>query len=43
MCFRGVSVYYKDLVLVRAALMTRSQYLDKLAGRPSAAYAAFFT
>jgi predicted metalloprotease with PDZ domain len=28
----GLSVYYQDLVLVRAGLMTRNQYLDKLAG-----------
>ncbi|HLY17030.1 MAG TPA: PDZ domain-containing protein [Bryobacteraceae bacterium] len=28
----GLSVYYEDLVLVRAGLMTRNQYLDKMAG-----------
>jgi predicted metalloprotease with PDZ domain len=28
----GLSVYYEDLVLVRAGLMTRGQYLDKMAG-----------
>ena len=28
----GLSVYYQDLLLVRAALMTRGQYLDKMAG-----------
>lgn len=28
----GLSVYYEDVVLVRAGLMTRGQYLDKLAG-----------
>ena len=28
----GLSVYYEDLVLVRAGLMTRDQYLDKMAG-----------
>jgi predicted metalloprotease with PDZ domain len=27
----GLSVYYEDLVLVRAGLMTRAQYLDKMA------------
>jgi predicted metalloprotease with PDZ domain len=27
----GLSVYYQDLVLVRAGLMTRDQYLDKMA------------
>jgi predicted metalloprotease with PDZ domain len=27
----GLSVYYQDLVLVRAGLMTREQYLDKMA------------
>lgn len=27
----GLSVYYQDLLLVRAGLMTRQQYLDKLA------------
>ncbi len=27
----GLSVYYEDLLLVRAGLMTREQYLDKLA------------
>jgi predicted metalloprotease with PDZ domain len=27
----GLSVYYEDLVLVRAGLMSRDQYLDKLA------------
>jgi predicted metalloprotease with PDZ domain len=27
----GLSVYYEDLVLVRAGLMTRDQYLDKMA------------
>jgi predicted metalloprotease with PDZ domain len=27
----GLSVYYEDLVLVRAGLMTREQYLDKMA------------
>jgi predicted metalloprotease with PDZ domain len=27
----GLSVYYEDLLLVRAGLMTRQQYLDKLA------------
>jgi predicted metalloprotease with PDZ domain len=26
----GLSVYYEDLVLVRAGLMTRQQYLDKM-------------
>ncbi len=28
----GLSVYYQDLVLVRAGLMTRDQYLEKMAG-----------
>jgi predicted metalloprotease with PDZ domain len=28
----GLSVYYEDLVLVRAGLMTRGQYLEKMAG-----------
>ena len=28
----GLSVYYQDLVLVRAGLMTRDQYLAKIAG-----------
>ena len=28
----GLTVYYQDLVLVRAGLMTRGQYLEKLAG-----------
>jgi len=28
----GLSVYYQDLVLVRAGLMTRDQYLAKMAG-----------
>ena len=28
----GLSVYYQDLILVRAGLMTRDQYLTKLAG-----------
>jgi predicted metalloprotease with PDZ domain len=28
----GLSVYYQDLLLVRAGLMTRDQYLDKMAG-----------
>jgi predicted metalloprotease with PDZ domain len=28
----GLSVYYQDLLLVRAGLMTREQYLDKMAG-----------
>ena len=28
----GLSVYYQDLVLVRAGLMTKAQYLDKMAG-----------
>ncbi len=28
----GLSVYYQDLLLVRAGLMTPKQYLDKLAG-----------
>jgi predicted metalloprotease with PDZ domain len=28
----GLSVYYQDLLLVRAGIMTRDQYLDKLAG-----------
>ena len=28
----GLSVYYQDLVLVRTGLMTRGQYLEKLAG-----------
>jgi predicted metalloprotease with PDZ domain len=28
----GLSVYYQDLVLVRAGLMTREQYLTKMAG-----------
>jgi predicted metalloprotease with PDZ domain len=27
----GLSVYYEDLLLVRAGLMTRAQYLDKMA------------
>jgi predicted metalloprotease with PDZ domain len=27
----GLSVYYQDLVLVRAGLMTKAQYLDKMA------------
>ena len=27
----GLSVYYEDLVLVRAGLMTKAQYLDKMA------------
>ena len=27
----GLSVYYQDVVLVRAGLMTRAQYLDKMA------------
>jgi predicted metalloprotease with PDZ domain len=27
----GLSVYYQDLVLVRAGLMTKTQYLDKIA------------
>jgi hypothetical protein len=34
--FPGGRSYYQDLMLVRAALMTRGQYLDKLPGRPSA-------
>jgi predicted metalloprotease with PDZ domain len=28
----GLSVYYEDLILVRAGLMTRDQYLTKMAG-----------
>ncbi len=28
----GLSVYYQDLVLVRAGLMTKDQYLTKMAG-----------
>ena len=28
----GLSVYYQDLVLVRAGLMTKEQYLEKMAG-----------
>lgn len=28
----GLSVYYQDLLLVRAGLMTRDQYLEKMAG-----------
>jgi predicted metalloprotease with PDZ domain len=28
----GLSVYYQDVLLVRAGLMTRDQYLEKLAG-----------
>jgi predicted metalloprotease with PDZ domain len=28
----GLSVYYQDLLLVRAGLMTRDQYLDKMSG-----------
>jgi predicted metalloprotease with PDZ domain len=28
----GLSVYYQDLILVRAGLMTREQYLTKMAG-----------
>src|SRR5215469_5451349 len=28
----GLSVYYQDLLLVRAGLMTRDQYLDKMKG-----------
>jgi predicted metalloprotease with PDZ domain len=29
----GLSVYYEDLVLVRAGLMTKAQYLDKMAAQ----------
>jgi len=28
----GLSVYYQDLVLVRAGLMTKQQYLEKMGG-----------